>query len=306
MAPKIEAIGATLGAVITNINLENVTQTDWQLIDEAFDDYALLVFPDQFLSEDAQVDFSEHFGEIEMLRGAGGGKAVPMSNQKADGTVLKVDEEDDKHRFMTLRGNEGWHMDSTYMPLAAKAGVLSAIVVPASGGETEFADMRAAYDELAPSTLEKISTLSAFHSLYQSQAKNGYKVETGKGYGYHTEGAPLRPLIKKHPVTGRNALCIGRHAYKIPGMEDKEANNLLDSLLEDACQQPRLYKHSWSAGDLVIWDNRCVLHRACPYDVSEPRVLQATRISGDPKSEFAETGADDLASDFEPSKTNIS
>ena len=306
MAPKIEAIDATLGAVITNINLENVTQTDWQLIDEAFDDYALLVFPDQFLSEDAQVDFSEHFGEIEMLRGAGGGKAVPMSNQKADGTVLKVDEEDDKHRFMTLRGNEGWHMDSTYMPLAAKAGVLSAKVVPSSGGETEFADMRAAYDELASPLVEKISTLSAFHSLYQSQAKNGYKVETGKGYGYHTEGAPLRPLVKKHPVTGRNALCIGRHAYKIPGMDDKAANNLLDSLLEEACQPPRLYKHSWSTGDLVIWDNRCVLHRACPYDVSEPRVLQATRISGDPKSEFAETGADDLASGFEPSKTNIS
>tara|TARA_B100001287_G_scaffold96357_1_gene80964 strand:- start:2449 stop:3369 length:921 start_codon:yes stop_codon:yes gene_type:complete len=306
MAPKIEAIGATLGAVITNINLENVTQTDWQLIDEAFDDYALLVFPDQFLSEDAQVDFSEHFGEIEMLRGAGGGKVVPMSNQKADGTVLKVDEEDDKHRFMTLRGNEGWHMDSTYMPLAAKAGVLSAKVVPSSGGETEFADMRAAYDELASPLVKKISALSAFHSLYQSQAKNGYKVETGKGYGYHTEGAPLRPLVKKHPVTGRNALCIGRHAYKIPGMDDKEANNLLDSLLEEACQPPRLYKHSWSTGDLVIWDNRCVLHRACPYDVSEPRVLQATRISGDPKSEFAETGADDLANDFEPSKTNIS
>ena len=76
-----------------------------------------------------------------------------------------------------------------YMPLAAKAGVLSAKVVPSSGGETEFADMRAAYDELAPSTIEKISKLSAFHSLYQSQAKNGYKVETGKGYGYHTEGA---------------------------------------------------------------------------------------------------------------------
>lgn len=304
MNPQIEAIDATLGAVITNINLANLTETHWQFIDTAFNDYALLVFPNQYLSAEAQVDFSQHFGKIEMLRGTEGGKAVPISNQKPDGTVLKVDEEDDKHRFMTLRGNEGWHMDSTYMPLAAKAGVLSAKVVPSSGGETEFADMRAAYDELAPSTVEKISKLSAFHSLYQSQAKNGYKVETGKGYGYHTEGAPLRPLIKKHPVTGRNALCIGRHAYKIPGMDDKQANNLLDSLLEQACQKPRLYKHSWLPGDLVIWDNRCVLHRACPYDTSEPRVLQATRISGDPMSEFAETGADDLASAFEPSTTN--
>ena len=305
MAPQIEAIDATLGAILTDIDLARMHPSDWEVVDKAFNNFALLVFPSQFLSPEAQVNFSNHFGEIEMLRGADGGKAVPISNQKPDGTILKVDDEEDKHRFMTLRGNEGWHMDSTYMPLAAKAGVLSAKVVPSSGGETEFADMRAAYDELDKTTKNKISKLSAFHSLYQSQAKNGYEVKTGMGYGYHTKGAPLRPLIKKHPTTGRNALCIGRHAYKIPDMDDQEANELLDTLLENACQQPRLYKHSWAPGDLVIWDNRCVLHRACPYDVSEPRVLQATRISGDPASELAETGADDRASSFAPSSLNI-
>ena len=190
-------------------------------------------------------------------------------------------------------------MDSTYMPLAAKAGVLSAKIVPPSGGETELADMRAAYDSLDENTKIEIEHLSAYHSLYQSQAKNGYIVKTGTGYGYHTQGAPLRPLVKKHPVTGRNALCIGRHAYKIPGMTDEDALALLEELLENACQAPRIYKHQWCPGDLIIWDNRCVLHRACPYDVSQPRVLQASRISGDPKTEFANTGADDLASGFD-------
>ena len=119
-----------------------------------------------------------------------------------------------------LRGNEGWHTDSSYMPLAAKASVLSAQVVPSAGGETEWADMRAAYDALDEATRRRIAGLSAHHSLYHSQAKIGHVVQTGAGYGFHTKGAPLRPLVKVHPVTGRPALFIGRHAYGIPGLDE--------------------------------------------------------------------------------------
>ena len=295
MEPKLKKIDATLGAIITNINLADMDNASWAFVDDAFAEHGALVFPDQFLNENEQEIFSNHFGDLELLRGPDGGTVVPISNVKQDGTISKKEE----HVFKTLRGNEGWHMDSTYMPLAAKAGVLSAKTVPPEGGETELADMRAAYDVLGAKTKKKIEHLSAYHSLYQSQAKNGYIVKTGTGYGYHTQGAPLRPLVKKHPVTGRNALCIGRHAYKIPGMEDKDASILLEELLENACKSPRIYQHKWSPGDLIIWDNRCVLHRACPYDVSQPRVLQASRISGDPKTEFANTGADDLASGFD-------
>ena len=295
MKPKLEEIDATLGAVITDINLADMDDASWAFVDDAFAKHAALVFPGQFLNESDQEIFSNHFGDLELLRGPDGGKVVPISNVKPDGTISKKEE----HVFKTLRGNEGWHMDSTYMPLAAKAGVLSAKTVPPTGGETELADMRAAYDALDENTKIEIEKLSAYHSLYQSQAKNGYIVKTGTGYGYHTQGAPLRPLVKKHPVTGRNALCIGRHAYKIPDMEDEDAYALLEKLLENACQAPRIYKHQWAPGDLMIWDNRCVLHRACPYDVSQPRVLQASRISGDPKTEFANTGADVLASGFD-------
>ena len=295
MEPKLEKIDATLGAIITNINLADMDDASWAFVDDAFAKHAALVFPGQFLNENDQEIFSNHFGDLELLRGPDGGKVVPISNVKPDGTISNKEE----HVFKTLRGNEGWHMDSTYMPLAAKAGVLSAKTVPPTGGETELADMRAAYDALDENTKIEIEQLAAYHSLYQSQAKNGYIVKTGTGYGYHTQGAPLRPLVKKHPVTGRNALCIGRHAYKIPGMEDEDASALLEELLENACQAPRIYKHQWAPGDLMIWDNRCVLHRACPYDVSQPRVLQASRISGDPKTEFANTGADDLASGFD-------
>lgn len=300
MKPTITPIDASFGATITNIDLATMDDATWKCVEDAFHEYAALVFPAQNLSADDQVIFSNRFGNIELLRADPKAKAVPISNEKPDGSVLKPDEE----RFKSLRGNEGWHIDSTYMPLAAKAGVLSAKVVPPSGGETELADMCAAYDALDDDTKDRIKDLSAYHSLYASQAKIGYTFKTGSGYGYHTKGAPLRPLVRTHPVTGHKSLCIGRHAYRILGMDDAAAETLLDDLLDFACQAPRTYMHSWEPGDLMIWDNRCVMHRARPYDFNEPRVMQATRIAGDPASELAPTERDERASGFKPSTTN--
>jgi alpha-ketoglutarate-dependent taurine dioxygenase len=300
MEPTITPIDATLGVTITDIDLADLDDVTWRRVEDAFHEYAALVFPGQNLTADAQVAFASRFGDIELLRADPDAKAVPISNQKPDGSVVEPEE----HRYQTLRGNEGWHIDSTYMPLAAKAGVLSAKVVPPTGGGTELADMRAAYDALDDDRKERIDDLSAYHSLYESQAKIGHIVETGAGYGYHTKGAPLRPLVKTHPVTGRKSLCIGRHAYRIPGLDDVEAQDLLDDLLAFACQPPRTYTHDWRPGDLMIWDNRCVLHRARPYDYGKARVMQATRIAGDPASELAPTDRDERASGFEPSASN--
>ncbi len=300
MEPTITPLDATFGATVTDIDLADMDDATWGRVEDAFHEYAALVFPAQNLSETAQIAFASRFGDIELLRGDSDAKAVAISNQNPDGSVLQPDE----HRYQTLRGNEGWHTDSSYMPLAAKASALSAQVVPAAGGETELADMRAAYEALDAARKARIAELSAYHSLYQSQAKIGYVVETGAGYGYHTKGAPLRPLVKAHPVTGRKALFIGRHAYRIPGMEDEDAQALLDELLDFACRPPRTYKHSWQPGDLMIWDNRCVLHRACPYDYGEVRVMRHTRVAGDPASELAATGRDERASGFEPSASN--
>ena len=299
MAPTITPIeGHTLGATITDIDLSNLDDANWRIVEDAFLEYAALIFPGQHLSDPDQVAFGKRFGEIEVLRE--GHEGVKISNQNPDGTVMTPDEA----RFKSLRGNEGWHLDSTYMPLAAKAGLLSALVIPPEGGETELSDMRAGYDALDEVTKARIADLSAYHSLYASQAKIGYKFETGSGYGYHDKGAPLRPLVKIHPVTGRKVLCIGRHTYRIPGMDDEEAQRLLDDLIERAAQPPRVYTHHWTVGDLIIWDNRCVMHRARPYDFNQPRVLQATRIAGDPASELAPTGRDERASDFRPSAAN--
>ena len=210
--PTIEPVdGATLGAAITDIDLTRLSGQTWRIVEEAFLEYAVLVFPEQHLDADAQVAFGRRFGEIEFLR-EDGREAVQFSNRKLDGSLLQPDE----FRFKALRGNEGWHMDSTYMPLSAKAGLLSAIEVPASGGETEFADMRAAYDALDAETRDRIAALSACHSLYASQARVGHLVDTGSGYGYHDKGAPIRPLVKTHPVTGRKALQLARHILSHP------------------------------------------------------------------------------------------
>lgn len=300
MEPIVTPVDATLGAVVTDIDLSAMDEEGWRCVEDAFHDHAVLLFPGQDLTEDEQIAFARRFGDMELLRQESDAEAVSISNLKDDGTAYRADE----FRYKTLRGNEGWHTDSSYMPLAAKASVLSAQVVPKKGGETQWADMRAAYDALDEETKERIEGLSAYHSLYQSQAKIGYEIETGSGYGYHTKGAPLRPLVKTHPVTGRKSLFIGRHAYRIPELDDAEAQALLDSLVDFACRPPRTFGHKWKPGDVVIWDNRCVLHRAMPYDYEQPRILRHTRVAGEAASELAPTFRDERASAFAPTSSN--
>jgi len=300
MGPSITPIDATLGAVVTGLGLARMDAATWKAVEQAFHEHAVLVFPGQDLMEDEQVAFASRFGDIELLAPDPALKAVAISNRKPDGAVMGAEE----HRFKALRGNEGWHTDSSYMPLSAKASVLSAQVVPSADGETEWADMRAAYDALDEGTRTRISGLSAHHSLYHSQARIGHEVETGAGYGYHTKGAPLRPLVKVHPVTGRPALYIGRHAYGIPGLDEPESEKLLSDLVDFACRPPRTYAHRWQPGDVVIWDNRCVLHRARPYNYSEVRVMRHTRVAGDPATELAPTHRDERARAYEPSTSN--
>ncbi len=282
--PTIAPTGATLGAVVSGVDLARLDPDSWRSIEAAFHEHALLIFPDQHLTSSEQVAFAKRFGAIELLTPNPQLEAVPLSNVRSDGSPI-----DDEDIVQILRGNEGWHTDSSYMPLAAKASVLSARVVPSRGGETEWADMRAAYDALEPALRERIEGLSAYHSLYHSQARIGHHAVAGGLSGFHERGAPLRPLVKEHPVTGRRALCIGRHAYGIPGLSDEESEALLDGLMAFACRAPRVHRHTWRAGDVAIWDNRAVLHRARPYDRTEPRVLVHTRVAGDPRTELAPT-----------------
>jgi alpha-ketoglutarate-dependent taurine dioxygenase len=161
MKPTITPITETFAARVTDIDLRNMDEEAWRSVEEAFLKYGVLVFPGQNLTAEEQVAFAEHFGDIELLRPDPDQKAVAISNVKDDGSVLQPDE----RVFRTLRGNEGWHIDSTYMPLAAKGAVMTAQVVPEEDGETEWADMRAAYDALDEEKKKIVEDHSAYHSL---------------------------------------------------------------------------------------------------------------------------------------------
>ncbi len=278
---RVEPLDATFGAVVTGLKLSQLDDPTFTRLYETWLEFALLVFPDQHLSNDEQVAFAKRFGDLEF-------DLAPISNVQPDGTVRRDDNSDDVVKV--LKGNMGWHCDSTYMPVQAKGAVFTAHIVPSTAGETGWADMRAGFDALDEETRSQVTELSAYHSLYYSQAKLGHVPKEGseyKGYGFNNQDPPLRPLVKIHPETGRRSMTIGRHAYGIPGMDADESEQLLQRLVDVACQPPRIYHHTWTPGDAVVWDNRCLLHQACPWDMSEPRIMYHARIAGDPVTEFA-------------------
>ncbi|MDZ7684218.1 MAG: TauD/TfdA family dioxygenase [Gammaproteobacteria bacterium] len=280
----IKPLDATFGAVITGVDLTSLSNHEFESIYATWLDHALLIFPEQYLDRDQQIAFARRFGELEF-------DIAPISNVKKDGSLRADDDSDDVMKI--IKGNMGWHADSTYMPIQAKGAVFTAHEVPADGGETGWADMRAAFDALDETERRQVEKFSAYHSLHYSQSKLGHAHNESSeysGYGFHNEDPPLRPLVKTHPETGRKSLLIGRHAYGIPGLSSEASERLLDELIEFACQTPRTYYHTWSPGEAVIWDNRCLLHRACPWDLNEPRVMYHSRIKGDEASEFAASG----------------
>ncbi len=281
---EVEPLASTFGAVVTGLKLAQLDDATFTQLYETWLEYALLLLPDQYLSNDEQVAFARRFGELEF-------DLVPLSNVRRDGSLRPDDGTDDVVKV--LKGNMGWHCDSTYMPVQAKGAVFTAHRVSSSGGETVWADMRAAYDALDDATRAQIADLSAYHSLLYSQRALGHTPTEDSeysGYGFQVQDPPLRPLVKIHAETGRPSLLIGRHAYGIPGMEPDESERLLQQLIDFACQPPRTHHHVWALGDAVVWDNRCLLHRGRPWDMSEPRVMYHARIAGDPTTEFAAHG----------------
>src|SRR3954464_3191684 len=193
---KVERVGATLGAVVTGLRLATLEDHEWLDIEQAFHEHAVLVFPEQHLTSDEQKAFARRFGALEEQLGADG--TVPITNATREGRLL----EPGNPVLDILRGNEGWHTDSSYMPVSAKASMLSAQVVPTEGGTTEWADMRAAYDALDDATRALVGDLAAHHSIVWSQRRIGAEPKLDGFYGY-SEDEQLRPLVKVHPATGR-------------------------------------------------------------------------------------------------------
>lgn len=278
----VEPLDVCFGATVTDVELVSLDDDTFAALHAAWLEHGLLIFPGQFLTRDQQNAFANRFGDLEFAASA-------ITNIDKDGTVHAEASDD---IVKSLRGNEGWHHDSTYMPLQAKGAVFTSEIVPSHGAATGFADMRAAYEALDDATRARLSGLSAYHSLYYSQDRAGYlPTQHDDGsygmYGYHGKEPSLRPLVKVHPDTGRPNLLIGRHAYNIVGMDPDESTALLDEINEWACQSPRVHYHQWEVGDALIWDNRRLMHCATPYDMTEPRRMWHTRIAGELDSELA-------------------
>lgn len=275
--------GRTFGAVVEGVRLAAPTDAQIAAIKAAWLEHALLIFPgQQDLDDERQMAFARQFGELvpELA-------AVQITNVLPDGRLREAPDDD---MMKIIRGNMFWHQDNTYMPLQAKGAVFSARVVPTEKGETGFADMRAAYDALDAGMKARIDGLNAYHSLAYSQAKLGEETKKDDseyfGYGLNVADAPLRPLVKVHPETGRKTLAVGRHAFGIPGLEEAESEKLVQDLIDFAVGDPaRVYLHAWKAGDVVLWDNRCLMHKACAWDYSQPRIMVHSRIAGDPATE---------------------
>jgi alpha-ketoglutarate-dependent 2,4-dichlorophenoxyacetate dioxygenase len=252
-------------------------------VEAGMDRYAVLVYHDQKITDEQQMVFSRNFGALEDARGGNITKPEDkrlqvgmndVSNLGKDGRPLP---RDSRERAFNL-GNMLWHSDSSFRPIPAKYSLLSARVVNPIGGNTEFADMRAAYDTLDADTKALVEDLVCEHSLMYSRGLLGmldYSEE---------ERAMFRPvrqrLVRTHPVTGRKSLYLSSHAGAIVGMPMAEARILLRDLNEHATQPAFVYAHRWVPGDLVMWDNRQMMHRVRRYDDNQPRDMRRTTVAG--------------------------
>src|SRR2546427_670188 len=253
-------------------------------VEAGMDRYAVLVFHDQKLTDEQQMAFSANFGPLEDARGGNITKPEAkrlqvgmndVSNLGKDGRPLP---RDSRERAFNL-GNMLWHSDSSFRPIPAKYSLLSARVVNPVGGNTEFADMRAAYDALDAATKAEIEDLVCEHSLMYSRGSLGMLDYSDE------ERAMFKPvrqrLVRTHPVTGRKSLYLSSHAGAIVGLPTAEARILLRDLNEHATQPAFVYVHEWRSWDLVMWDNRQMMHRVRRYDESQRRDMRRTTVAGD-------------------------
>jgi alpha-ketoglutarate-dependent 2,4-dichlorophenoxyacetate dioxygenase len=277
----VQPIQPRFGAEISGVELAKPTNT--ALVDEirrAIDTYSVLVFHDQDLTDLQLRDFAAHFGPLEIGRSAarGGKRRLALleigdiSNLDTDN---KVRELDDRRRLDSL-GNRLWHTDASYMPTPVVLGLLHAKTLPPpspfGNGETEFADMRAAYDALPADMQASIADLVVEHDIFWSRGQIGFtKFEAGEREQYPP--SPQR-LVRTHAGSKCKTLYLSAHASHVVGWPVADGRLLLLDLNTNATQPQFVYSHRWREGDLVIWDNRCTMHRGRPHDEMQPRDLR--------------------------------
>jgi alpha-ketoglutarate-dependent 2,4-dichlorophenoxyacetate dioxygenase len=288
VAIRVTPLTEVFAAEIAGVDIARpVDDATWAEIRAAFEEHSVLVFRRARLDDETQVAFSRRFGALEITRSMNPAAGTPFARQSnldiKTGGVIPPDD----RRMVYQLANMLWHSDSSFKALPSLCSLLSARIVPPEGGATEFASTRAAYPSLPDALKRRVEHAIAVHdfSWSRDQVRPGFFTAEERAVY-----PPVRhPLVRVNPVNGRRCLFLGAHASYIEGLPIDDGRALLAELLEHVTQPRFRYRHEWTEGDLVIWDNRCVLHRATPYDsVRHQRLLQRTTVSGDP-AEFAPT-----------------
>jgi alpha-ketoglutarate-dependent 2,4-dichlorophenoxyacetate dioxygenase len=270
MPIHVEPVHPLFVGKVTSVDLRQpVDPATFAEIEAAIDRHAVLIFPGQAIDDAQQIAFTGLFGALEgpaksVLKGA-----KPRLERREINDVSNLDEDNsilaanDRRRLYSL-GNQLWHTDASFRRIPARYSLLSARTIPPAGGETEFADMRAAYDALPDTMRARIDGLVAEHSIWHSRSLVAdLQID-------EDERAALPPvpqvLVRTHPGSKRRSLYLAAHAFRIRGLPDEAGKALLDELTAFATEPRFVHTHRWTVGDLVMWDNRCTMHRGRPYD----------------------------------------
>ena len=281
VSPNFEPLHSDFGARVTGLDLgDGLSASAVSEIERAIDDFSFLWFPEQSVSDDMQLAFTKLLGEPEPSHVKLGQEGVieyfiTIGNVQDDGSVFGNDHP--KTRFLT--GNNMWHSDSSFREVPTYVTIMCAYEVPGEGGMTQYVSQRAAYNRLTEKTQVDIDPLIAIHDYVFSRSKVGDDAVTPS----HANSLPpvRQKLVRKNPATGERNFYVGSHAREIEGWGFAESRDLLDDLLARTTEREHIYEHTWSPGDLVIWDNRCLLHRGNGYDADKyRRRMRQTKVQG--------------------------
>ncbi|MGC1777547.1 MAG: TauD/TfdA family dioxygenase [Xanthobacteraceae bacterium] len=274
----IVPLGPGFAAEIRGVTLADVAHDNatYAAVRAAFENYSVLLFRDQKVDGEGQLAFSRRFGPPEVTKVGSLGTGthfVILTTIGPDGNVVPED-----HRFaMRNKANQLWHTDSSFKATPALTSVLAARTIPGSGGETEFASTRLAFERLDPALQQKLENSYAWHSYGHSRGK------IQEGLASTEEMATLPPvcwrMVWTNPVNGRKALYLASHTYAVEGMEPKAGEKLIEDLTAAATTAGTTYQHKWRAGDVIMWDNRATMHRGRPWPGNEARYMVRTTIS---------------------------
>lgn len=274
----IVPLGPGFGAELRGIALADVAVDDaaYAQVRAAFEEYSVLLFRRQDVSDETQIAFSRRFGPLEITKVGSEGfgtNLVILKTLDDEGNVVPED-----HRLaLRNKANQLWHTDSPFKPLPALASVLSSRIIPGRGGETEFVSTRRAFERLDPALRARLENAFAWHDYAHSRGQIAPDLASPQ------ERAALPPqcwrLVWRNPVNGRGAIYLASHAYAIEGMELAAAQKLLGELMAAATAPEFSYTHAWQNGDVVMWDNRATMHRGRPWPPHQPRHMVRTTIS---------------------------